>query len=57
MTQNILAANFINWESGSTICMNLILIGSHTTENQTQLLLLFEVGTFGQNIVPGADVI
>ena len=47
----------MNWESGSTICMNFILIGSHTTENQIRLLLLFEVGTFGQNLVPGADVI
>ena len=37
--------------------MNFILIGSHTTENQTRLLLLFEIGTFGQNMVPGADVI
>ena len=52
-------ANFINWASGSTICtcMNFILIGSHTTENQTCLLLLFEGGTFGQNMVPEAYVI
>ena len=50
-------ANFINWESGSTICRNFILIGLHTTENQTRLLLLFEGGTFGQNMVPEADVI
>ena len=50
-------ANFINWESGSTICMNFILIGSHTTKNQTSLLLLFEGGTFGQNMAPEADVI
>ena len=58
-TQSTLTANFINLESGSIICMNFILIGSHATENQTRLLLLllFEVGTFGQNMVPGADVI
>ena len=45
-------ANFINWESGSNICMNFILIGSHAPENQTRLLLLFESGTFAQNMVP-----
>ena len=45
-------ANFINWESGSTICMNFIWIGSHALENQTRLLLLFESGTFAQNMVP-----
>ena len=56
-TQNISTANFINRESGSTICMNFILIGSNTTENQTHLLLLFEGGTFGQNMAPEADVI
>ena len=50
-------AIFINWESGSTIYVNFILIGSHTTENQTRLLLPFEGGIFGQNIVPEADVI
>ena len=37
--------------------MNLILNGSHATQNQTRLLLLFEGGTFGQNMVPEADVI
>ena len=37
--------------------MNFILIGSHTTESQTRLLLLFEGGIFGQNMVPEADVI
>ena len=37
--------------------MNLISIGSHATENQTRLLLLFEGGTFGQNMVLEADVI
>ena len=50
-------AIFINWESGSTICVNFILIGSNAIENQTRLLLLFEGGTFGQNVVPEADVI
>ena len=36
--------------------MNFILIGSHTTENQTRLLLLFfQVWTFGQNMVPEAE--
>jgi len=50
-TQNILTANFINWESGSTICMNFILIGSHAPENQTGLLLLFESETFAQNMI------
>ena len=43
-------ANFINYESGSTICMNLICIGSHTPENQTRLFLLRESEFFGKNI-------
>jgi len=43
-------ANFINWESGSTICMNFIWIGSHAPENQTRLFLLLESKFFGQNI-------
>ena len=43
-------ANFINWESGSTICMNFIWIGSRAPENQTHLFLLFESECFGQNI-------
>ena len=31
--------------------MNFILIGSHAPKNQTRLLLLFENGTFAQNMV------
>ena len=43
-------ANFINWESGSTICMNFICIGSHAAEKQTRLFLLLESEFFGKNI-------
>ena len=43
-------ANFINWERCSTICINLIWIGSRTPENQTRLFLLLESKFFGQNI-------
>ena len=48
--QNLLTAIFINWESGSTICMNFIWIGSSAAENQTRLFLLLESEFFGQNI-------
>ena len=37
---------FINWESGSTICMNFIL---RAPENQTRLVLLFKSEFFGEN--------
>ena len=50
-TQSTLTANFINWASGSTICMNFIWIGSHAPENQTRLFLLFESEYFGQTMV------
>ena len=43
-------ANFINWESGSTICLNLIWISSSAPENHTCLFLLLESDFFGQNI-------
>ena len=43
-------ANFMNWESGSTICMNLIWIGSRAPEKQTRLFLPLESEIFGQNI-------
>ena len=47
-------ANFINCESCSTICINLIWIDSPAPENQTRLFLLIESEFFGQNM---ADVI
>ena len=43
-------ANFINWHSSSTICMNFIWIGSRAPENQTRLFLLLESEFFGQSI-------
>ena len=49
-TSNFFLPIFINWESGSTICMNFIWIGSRAPENQTRLFLLLESEFFGQNI-------
>ena len=43
-------ANFINWQSSSTICMNFIWIGSRAPENQTRLFLLLQSEFFGQSI-------
>ena len=43
-------ANFINWESGSAICINLIWIGSRALKNQTRLFLLLESEIFGKNV-------
>ena len=50
ISQNSLMANFTNWESGSTICVNLIWIGSRAPENHTCLFLLLESEFLGQNI-------
>ena len=49
--QNTFKANCINLESGSTIYMNFIWIGSRARENQTRLFLLFESEFFGENMV------
>ena len=43
-------ANFINCESCSTICINIIWIDSPAPDNQSHLFLLIASEFFGQNI-------
>ena len=49
-SQNSLMANFINWKSGSTNCMNFILISLRAPERKTRLFWFLESEFSGQNL-------